>query len=105
QVVGDTVALPKLYATLVGLFAAAALLLAALGVYGVMAYSVTQRQREIGVRLALGAAPTGIQRMVLGEGGVLAVIGLAIGLVGALLIGQLMTKRLLCVSPYSAPTL
>jgi putative ABC transport system permease protein len=104
QLVGDTVALPRLYATLVGLFAAAALLLAALGVYGVMAYAVTQRQREIGVRLALGAEPAGIRRMVLGEGGRLTLIGLGIGLVGALLIGQVLGKLLFGVSRYDAPT-
>jgi putative ABC transport system permease protein len=102
---GSAVALPRLYAMLVGLFAAAALLLAALGVYGVMAYAVTQRQREIGVRLALGAEPSGIRRMVLGEGGRLAFVGLGLGFVGALLAGQLLGKLLFGVSPYDAPTL
>jgi putative ABC transport system permease protein len=105
QRAGSAVALPRLYATLVGLFAAAALLLAALGVYGVMAYTVTQRQREIGVRLALGAEPAGIRRMVLGEGGRLAVAGLALGIVGALLTGQLLAKLLFGVTRYDPPTL
>jgi putative ABC transport system permease protein len=102
---GSTVELPKLYATLVTLFATAALLLAALGVYGVMSYSVAQRQREIGVRLALGAEPSGIRAMVLGEGGRLAIIGLALGLVGALLAGQLLAKLLFGIGRYDTPTL
>jgi predicted permease len=102
---GGTIALPKLYATLVALFAGAALLLAALGVYGVMAYSVTQRQREIGVRLALGAEPSGIRRMVLGEGSRLAIIGLGVGLIGAALAGQLLGKLLFGVGQYDPPTL
>jgi predicted permease len=104
QLVGATVALPRTYATLVGLFAAAALLLAALGVYGVMAHTVTQRQREIGVRLALGAEPAGIRRMVLGEGGRLTLIGLGVGLIGALMVGQALGKLLFGVSRYDAPT-
>ncbi len=102
---GSAVALPRLYATLVGLFAAAALLLAALGVYGVMAYAVAQRQREIGVRLALGAEPAGIRRMVLGESGRLALVGLGVGLAGAVLGGQLIGKLLFGVSRYDVPTL
>jgi putative ABC transport system permease protein len=102
---GSAVALPRLYAMLVGLFAGAALLLAALGVYGVMAYAVTQRQREIGVRLALGAEPSRIRRMVLGEGGRLALVGLGVGLAGALFAGQLLGKLLFGVSPYDAATL
>jgi putative ABC transport system permease protein len=105
QRAGTAVALPRLYATMVGLFAAAAMLLAALGVYGVMAYSVTQRQREIGVRLALGAEPAGIRRMVLGEGGRLAIVGLGLGLIGAVLSGRLLAKLLFGVTQYDAPTL
>lgn len=70
-----------------------------------MAYSVTQRQREIGVRLALGAEPTGIRRMVLGEGGRLAVIGLVAGLIGAALSGQLLAKLLFGVGQYDPLTL
>lgn len=102
---GDAVALPRLYATLVGVFAAAALLLAALGVYGVMAYAVTQRQREIGVRLALGAEPRGIQRMILRQGGSMAAIGLLIGVALSMMLGQLLSKLLFGVTPFDVPTL
>jgi putative ABC transport system permease protein len=105
RLVGDAVALPRLYSRLVGLFAAAALLLASLGVYGIMAYAVVQRQREIGVRLALGAAPSRIGRMVLGEGTRLAIVGLVIGLAGAVLLGQLLGKLLFGVTPHDALTL
>jgi ABC-type antimicrobial peptide transport system permease subunit len=103
--VETAVALPKLYAKMVTLFATAALLLAALGVYGVMSYGVTQRQREIGVRLALGAEPSGIRRMVLGQSGRLALIGLVVGTAGALALGQLMGKLLFGVTRFDMPTL
>jgi len=103
--IGSSVALPRLYATLVGIFAGVALLLAALGVYGVMAYSVTQRQREIGVRLALGAAPSGIQRMIFVQGGRLAAIGLLVGLTLSILLGQFLSKLLFGVTPFDVPTL
>ena len=104
QRVGDAIALPRLYALLVGLFAAAALLLAALGVYGVMAYAVTQRQRELGVRLALGATPSALRTMVLREGAQLALVGLAIGLGAAVGAGQLLGKLLFGVGPFDPRT-
>ncbi len=90
----DAVAFPRVYATLIGIFAAVALGLAALGVYGVMAYAVSQRQREIGVRLALGAGPAAIRRLVLSEGGRLAIIGVVLGMVGAVA-GSRLLRRLL----------
>jgi predicted permease len=103
--VGSSIALPRLYATLVAIFAATALLLAALGVYGVMAYAVTQRQREIGVRMALGAEPRGIRRMILKQGGAMAAVGLLIGVALSLMLGQLLSKVLFGVTPFDLPTL
>jgi putative ABC transport system permease protein len=104
QLVGNALSLPRLYALLIGIFASAALLLAVLGVYGVMAYTVAQRQREIGVRLALGAAPSGIRRLVLGQGGRLALAGTALGLLAAVAVGKLLGSLLFGVSALDAPT-
>ena len=85
--------------TLVGVFALAALLLAMAGVFGVLAYSVAQRTQEIGVRVALGATPGGILKMVLGQGLITVAIGLAIGLVGSLLLTRTMRSMLFEISP------
>ncbi len=101
---GEAVALPRLYALLVGIFATAALALAILGVYGVMAYAVAQRQREIGVRLALGAAPGAIRRLVLGQGTRLAAIGVGLGLLGATLFGSVLKALLFGVRALDLPT-
>jgi putative ABC transport system permease protein len=103
--IGTAVALPRLYTTLVVIFAATALFLAALGVYGVMAYAVTQRQREIGVRMALGAAPRGIRRMILRQGGTLAAAGLLVGVTLSMVLGQLLSNLLFGVTPFDIPTL
>ncbi|MGH7654730.1 MAG: FtsX-like permease family protein, partial [Gemmatimonadaceae bacterium] len=104
ELAGSSVELPKLYALLVGVFAAAALALAVLGVYGVMAYVVAQRQREIGVRLALGAAPGAIQRLILGDGARLAAMGVGFGVIGAALMGRALSKLLFQVGSVDAMT-
>jgi ABC-type antimicrobial peptide transport system permease subunit len=97
--VGEALARPRFNAALVAGFAGAALLVAALGVYGMLSYSVTSRLREIGVRLALGAGPPRIVRFILGEGLRLAVLGVAIGLAGALALGRITRSLVIDVSP------
>jgi ABC-type antimicrobial peptide transport system permease subunit len=93
-----TVAQPRLYAALIGALAAVALGLAALGVFGVMAYSVALRRREIGVRLALGAGPANIHRLILRDGIRLAVLGGVVGLIGAAALSRLLGALLFEVS-------
>lgn len=87
---------------LAGIFASVALVLAAVGIYGVLAYTVTQRQREIGVRLALGARPDQILAQFLGLGARLLMFALPIGLLGAWLAGRAMTSLLFGVTPGNA---
>jgi putative ABC transport system permease protein len=84
--------------TLVGVFAATALLLAVAGIYGVMAYSVARRTHEIGVRMALGAGAPAILRLVLSQGMLTTVVGLAIGITGALALTRAMQSLLFGVS-------
>ena len=89
---------------LLGLFALVALLLAVVGIYGVMSESVSSRTHEIGIRMALGAQPADVLRMVVWQGMVLAAIGIGIGVVGALWLTQFMSKLLYEVSPTDSAT-
>ena len=82
-----------------------AALLAIVGIYGVVAYSVAQRTREIGIRVALGAQPTDVGRMVLREGALLAVAGIAIGFAGALALTRVLRSLLFETTPTDPATL
>ena len=94
QFVDDSVAQPRFRTTLFGVFGAAALLLAVLGIYGVISSSVGRRTREVGIRMALGAGRGDVLRMVLGEGLVLVGAGLAAGLGGAIVSTRYLTSLL-----------
>jgi putative ABC transport system permease protein len=98
EILSWSVARPRFLMTLFCVFALLALTLGAIGVYGVMAYAVTQRRHEIGIRMALGARSDAVTRMVLKEGGLLALAGVAAGLVAALAISHVMTGFLFDVS-------
>jgi predicted permease len=100
EVVGGSVARPRFIAALLGLFAVLALVLGAVGIYGVLAYTVGQRQRELGVRLALGARPAEVLRMVLNGGMRLAGLGAALGVAGALVLSRVMGSILYGVAPH-----
>jgi ABC-type antimicrobial peptide transport system permease subunit len=86
---------PRRFSTvLLGIFASLALLLAAVGIYGVMSYVVSLRTGEIGIRMALGAQPRDIRRLIIGRGAKLALTGIAIGLAGALALTRLLSSLL-----------
>jgi putative ABC transport system permease protein len=96
--VSETIAQRRLNMILLGTFALVALLLASVGIYGVMSYSVTQRTHEIGIRMALGAQRSDVLKMILGQGMALTLIGIGIGLAGALFLTRLMSSLLFAVS-------
>jgi len=100
----NTAAQPRLNAQLLAVFAGVALLIAAIGIYGVLAYSVNQRTREIGLRMALGAPRSGVLRLVVGEGMLVGVVGIAIGLVAALALSATLASLLFGVPAHDPAT-
>ena len=99
DVVGASVTRQRLVSILLGVFAFVALALAAIGTYGILAYMVAERQREIGIRMALGAGPGRVGRLILGHGLGIAVVGIVIGIAGAFALSRLTASLLYGVSP------
>jgi predicted permease len=104
QAIRESLWAPRLSAWLLAMFGALGLLLAGIGIYGVMAYSINQRRREIGVRMALGATPADVQRMVFTEGARLVAFGVLAGMAIALPAAQAARKLLFLTSPRDAVT-
>ncbi len=102
--IATTVAQPRFRTWLIGIFAAVALVLAAVGVYGVMSYTVMQRTSEIGIRITLGAQPEDVFKIVVGEGLRLALAGVGAGIVAALAMTRVLQSFLYGVSAYDPPT-
>jgi putative ABC transport system permease protein len=100
-----SVGLERMIAETAGSFSLFALLMASLGLYGVLAYNVTQRTREIGVRIALGARPGSIISLILGQGLLLTGIGCAAGVIAAMAIGHAIAARLYGISALDPLTL
>jgi putative ABC transport system permease protein len=100
----DSVSPRRFSAVLVGIFAALALLLAAIGIYGVMSYTVSQRTREIGLRLALGAQLANVRGMILGQSLKLTLIGVGLGLAGAFVLARFLASLLFGIGTYDPVT-
>jgi putative ABC transport system permease protein len=103
-VMDRALAAPRLYTWLLGLFAAAALLLAVIGLYGVISYLVAQRSREFGIRLALGARPAGVLSLVMRRASALVALGLVLGVIGASTITEVLRSALYGVTPQDPGT-
>jgi ABC-type antimicrobial peptide transport system permease subunit len=99
DVFGDSVSRQRFLSLLLGIFAVVALLLAAIGTYGILSYMVTERQREIGIRMALGAGSGQVVRLVMGQGLGIAIIGIGLGMAGAFALSRLVASLLFGVSP------
>jgi putative ABC transport system permease protein len=104
QLISDSVSPRRFSATLVAIFAGLALLLAAVGIYGVMSYTVSQRTQEIGVRMALGAQLASVRGLILGQTLKLTLLGVGLGLVGAFFVARFLTSLLFGVGIYDPVT-
>jgi ABC-type antimicrobial peptide transport system permease subunit len=105
DVVGDSIASRRFATALLAMFSGLALVLAGIGIYGVISFGVSQRTYEIGVRMAMGASPVAIRRMVIGEGARMTFVGLGVGLAGAAAVDRLLRSLLFGVSPTDTMTL
>ena len=99
QLLADSLSRSRFTMLLLGIFSAVALVLAAVGIYGLIAYSVTQRTQELGIRIALGAQRRDVLRLVLGQGARLTLLGVALGILVALAFSRLLASMLFDVSP------
>ena len=104
EIRAESVAPERLNLTLLSIFAGIAVILAIVGIYGVMSHTVTQRTHEIGIRMAVGAQPRDVFRLVIGQGMMLALIGVGIGLIGAIGLTRLMATMLFGVEPTDPAT-
>jgi putative ABC transport system permease protein len=104
QILANSISRPRLYATLLAIFAGVAVALAAIGIYGVMAYAVAQRVREIGIRMALGAEQRSIMRLVLSQSTVVTFVGVALGLAGAAALTRYLGTMLYGLTPLDVAT-
>jgi putative ABC transport system permease protein len=99
QVVSEATAEPRFYVLLLAAFGAVALTLAAVGIYGVMSYSVSRRTQEIGIRIALGARTGDVIKLVVGQGAFLALLGVSVGVAAAFVLTGLMARLLYGIGP------
>jgi putative ABC transport system permease protein len=105
HILSDTMAAPRFNTLLLGIFAVLAVMLAVVGIYGVIASFVSQRTHEVGIRIALGATPRDILRLVLGQGIAMTGIGLALGILGSLALSRYLSALLFTIRPTDPPTI